>query len=81
MAVDVEKAIVEIQKVISEDPTIREANRILVNVEKRGLFGLGGEFVTLTGSVHSDNERAKAGQIASFHAGGRKVVNQIQVVR
>ena len=80
MAVEADKVVSEIQKVVSEDPTIREANRLLVNVEKRGLFGLKGEVVALAGSVHSQSDKLKMEKIASLHSGGRKIDSQIQVV-
>ena len=43
----------EIQKVIGDDPTIRDAQHIIVMVEKRSIFKGGKEVVVLKGRVHS----------------------------
>jgi hypothetical protein len=68
----------EIQKVIGEDPTIKNADRIVISVEKKGLFQ--GEIVLLKGKVTSDLDKAKIERIATLHAAGRKVVDDIVVV-
>ena len=81
MAVDAEKVQTEIQKVISEDPTIKNADRIIVSVEKRGFWFLGKEIVVLNGSVHSEVDKQKAEEIANLHSGGRAVEVAINVVQ
>jgi osmotically-inducible protein OsmY len=68
----------EIQRVIDDDPTINEAKHIIVTVERKGL--LRREVVYLKGKVHADSERTKAEKVARLHAGGRDVVDDIQVV-
>jgi alkylated DNA nucleotide flippase Atl1 len=75
---DAERVQTEIQRVINDDPTISEAKHIIVTVERRGL--LRKEIVVLKGRVHADIERTKAEKIASLHAGGREVVDDIAVV-
>jgi osmotically-inducible protein OsmY len=69
----------EIQKVIGEDPTIRDANHIIVTVKKQSIWKGGKEIVLLNGSVHSESEKARAGTIARLHAAGREVVDSITV--
>ncbi len=76
---EAEKTQAEIQKVIGEDPTIREANRVIVTVEKKSIWKGGGEIVFLKGTVHEDADRTKIEKIASLHAAGRKVVDYIVV--
>ena len=80
MALDAEKAQIEIQKVIGDDPTIRDADHILVSIEKRGFWFLGKEVVVLKGTVHEEADRQKAEKIASMHSGGRAVEDGIKVV-
>ena len=75
-----ERVQTDIQKVISDDPTISEANRIIISVEKKGFWLAGKEVVVLKGSVHSESDKAKAEKIALLHAGGRQVVDEIIVV-
>jgi hypothetical protein len=75
---DAERVQVEIQRVINDDPTINEAKHILVTVERKGL--LRREVVCLRGKVHAESERTKAEKVARLHAGGRDVVDDIQVV-
>ncbi len=77
---NLEKVQTEIQKVIGEDPTIREANRIIVTVEKRSIFKGGKEIVVLKGSVHSEIDKAKVEALARKHAAGREVVDAINVL-
>jgi hypothetical protein len=69
----------EIQKVIGEDPTIRDAHRIIVTVEKQGIFKGGKEIVMLKGNVHSEMDKSKACTLAKLHAAGRQVVDSIAV--
>jgi hypothetical protein len=75
---EAERIQTEIQKVIGEDPTIKNADRIVISVEKKGLFK--GEIVLLKGKVHSDLDKVKIERIATLHAAGRKVVDDIVVV-
>lgn len=70
-----------IQRVINDDPTINEARRISVAVEKRGIWPFGKETVILKGAVRLDSDRQKAEKIASLHAGQWGVVNNIQLVQ
>jgi len=77
---NLEKVQTEIQKVIGEDPTIREPNRIIVTVEKRSIWKGGKEVVLLKGSVHSESDKAKADAIARKHGLGREVVDTITVL-
>jgi hypothetical protein len=76
---EAERIQTEIQKVIGEDPTIRDAHRIIVTVEKRGILKGGGEIVVLKGHVHTETDKTKACTLARLHAAGRKVVDSIGV--
>ncbi len=69
----------EIQKVIGEDPTIRDAHRIVVTVEKQGILKGGKEVVYLKGHVRSAEDRHKADELAHMHAGSRQVVDSITI--
>jgi hypothetical protein len=69
----------EIQKVIGEDPTIKDAHRIIVSVEKQGILKGGKEIVVLKGRVHSEKDKTKACTIAQLHAAGRQVVDSLTV--
>ena len=70
----------EIQRVIEDDPTIQDARRILVTVEKRSLFKGGKEVVVLKGTVRSESDKVKADRIAHLHSAGREVQDSISVV-
>ncbi len=74
---DADKVQTDIQRIINDDPTINEARRILVTVERKGFFRK--EVVVLKGTVHEESDRAKAEKIASVHAGGREIVDDIRV--
>ncbi len=75
-----ERVQTEIQRVIGDDPTISEANRIIVSIEKRGFWLAAKECVLLKGHVHSDSDRQKAERIATLHSAGRQVINEISVL-
>ena len=77
---EAEKVQTEIQKVIGDDPTIQDANRIIVTVEKQSFWKGGKEIVFLKGSVHSESDKAKISRVAQLHAGGRNVVDSITVI-
>jgi hypothetical protein len=76
---NLEKVQTEIQKVIGEDPTIREANHIIVTVEKKSIWKGGKEIVVLKGSVHSESDKAKVDALARLHSQGREVVDSITI--
>jgi hypothetical protein len=69
----------EIQKVIGDDPTIRDSQHIIVMVEKRSIFKGGKEVVVLKGRVHSEIDRSKAETLARLHAAGSEVVDGITI--
>ena len=77
---EAERVQTEIQRVIEDDPTIQDARRILVSVEKRSLFKGGKEVVVLKGTVRSESDKVKAERIAHLHAAGREVQDSISVV-
>jgi hypothetical protein len=77
---EAERVQAEIQKVIVEDPTIADANRITVSVERKSFWQGGKEQVILKGKVRSDLDRAKIEKIATLHAAGREIVDQITVI-
>jgi hypothetical protein len=76
---EAERVQTEIQKVIGDDPTIRDAQHIIVMVEKRSIFKGGKEIVVLKGRVHSEMDRNKAENLARLHGAGREVVDSITV--
>jgi hypothetical protein len=76
---EADKVQTEIQKVIGEDPTIKDAHRIIVTVEKQSILKGGKEIVVLTGRVHSETDKTKACSLAQAHAGGRRIVDSISV--
>jgi len=80
MVQSAEKVQTEIQKVINDDPTIREATHIVVSVEKKGFWFLGKEVVCLKGNVREESDKAKAQKIATLHSGGRAVIDDIAIV-
>lgn len=77
---EAERVQTEIQRVIGDDPTIQEARRIIVMVERKSFWKGGKEVVVLKGSVHSETDKAKAHKIAELHAAGREVQDSINVV-
>jgi hypothetical protein len=77
---EAERVQTEIQKVIGDDPTIQDAGKIVVMVEKKSFWKGGKEVVLLTGRVRSESDKAKAGRIAQLHAAGREVQDSITVV-
>ncbi len=76
---DAEKVQSEILKIINDDPTIGGADRIVVSVEKKGVWPRAKEVIILKGNVRSDSDRMKAEKVATMHAAGREVVNSINV--
>ena len=77
---DAEKVQAEIQKVLADDPTIADANRIVVSVEKGGFLKGGRQKVILKGSVHSESDHGKIVKVAALHAAGREIVDEITVL-
>ena len=78
--VEAERVQTEIQKVIGDDPTIADANRIVVTVEKKSFWQGRKERVVLKGSVHSELDRAKIEKIVALHAAGREIVDEITII-
>jgi hypothetical protein len=74
-----ERVQTEIQRVLGDDPTIADADRIIVTVEKKGFWLGAKERVVLKGSVHAETDRQKAERVATLHAAGRQVINEIAI--
>jgi BON domain len=74
---EAEKVQSEIQKVIADDPTIADAQHVIVTVEKGGLFK--GEVIVLNGHVRSDSDKTKIASVAQLHAAGRAVRDSVTV--
>ena len=70
----------EIKRIINDDPTILDSERILVSAEKKGILFLKKEEIHLDGSVHHDTDKRKAEDIARHYSGGRELINKIKVV-
>jgi hypothetical protein len=68
----------EILKVISEDPTIADAQHVFVTVESAGLFK--GRTLVLKGHVRSETDKAKIASVAQVHAAGYSVRDALTVV-
>ncbi len=77
---EAERVQTEIQKVIGDDPTIHDSNRIIVMVEKKSFWKGGREVVILKGHVHDEGDKAKAHRIAELHGAGREIQDSITVV-
>jgi hypothetical protein len=77
---EAERVQTEIQKVIGDDPTIQDANKIIVMVEKKSFWKGGKEVVILKGKVHEETDKSKAHRIAELHSAGRQVEDSIVVV-
>jgi len=77
---EAERVQTEIQKVIADDPTIHDANRIIVMVEKKSFWKGGREIVVLKGRVHDESDKVKAHRVAQMHAAGREIQDSITVV-
>jgi osmotically-inducible protein OsmY len=77
---EAERIQTEIQKVLGDDPTIQDASRIIVMVEKKSFWKGGKEIVVLKGSVRSESDKAKAERIAQLHSAGREVQDAITVI-
>ena len=77
---EAERIQTEIQRVIGDDPTIRDANHIIVTVERKSIWKGGGEIVVLNGRVHSELDKAKVSRLAQMHAAGREVRDGITVI-
>ena len=77
---EAERIQTEIQKVIGDDPTIRDANHIIVTVERKSIWKGGREIVVLKGRVRSELDKAKVSRLAQLHAAGREVLDAITVI-
>ena len=77
---EAERVQTEIQRVIGDDPTIQDARRIIVMVERKSIWKGGGEVVVLKGSVHSETDKTKAHKLAELHAAGREIQDSITIV-
>ncbi len=77
---EAERVQAEIQRVIADDPTIQDANRIIVMVERKSFWKGGKETVVLKGSVRSESDKTKVEKIAQQHAAGRAVLDSINVI-
>lgn len=77
---EAERVQAEIQKVIGDDPTIHDASKIIVQVEKKSFWKGGKEIVVLKGKVHDEIDKAKAHRIAELHGAGREIEDSITVV-
>ncbi len=76
---DAERVQSEIMRVINDDPTIEGATRIIVSVEKKGVWPRSKEVVVLKGTVRSNSDRQKVEKIAAMHGAGREVIDSISV--
>ncbi len=77
---EAERVQTEIQRVIGDDPTIHDANKIIVMVERKSFWKGGGEVVVLKGHVRDESDRTKVHHIAELHAAGRAIEDSITVV-
>lgn len=77
---EAERVQTEIQRVIGDDPTIHDSNKIIVMVEKKSIWKGGKEIVILKGRVHDESDKTKAHHIAELHSAGREIQDSIVVI-
>lgn len=79
LAATTEKICTEIRKVIDDDPSIRDSSHITLTTQKHGFWVFGDEEIVLSGRVRSERERERVSEIASSHAHGKSVSNNLSV--
>lgn len=68
-----------IDNAIKASAEIKEGNYITVSVEKKGMLGLGGQSIVLSGRVTSEKVMEVANRIAEENASGVGIVNKLRV--
>ena len=74
-----DEAAAEIKRMITDDPTISGATYVLVYARKKGFGPWKKEEIFLSGHVNTEKDRSKAEELAHHSAGGRAVINQIEI--
>ena len=74
-----EDAAAEIKRMINDDPTITGATYVLVYARKKGFGPWKKEEIYLSGHVESQADINKVEEIAKHSAGGRPIINQLEV--
>lgn len=75
----VDEAAAKIKQEIINDASLPGAKYLLVFAKKKTFGLLGNEEIRLSGYVDTEEEKAKAEEIAKKSAEGRTVVNQIEI--
>ena len=68
-----------IDNAIKASDQVKEGNYITVSVEKKGMLGLGGQRIVLSGRATSDKVIEAVTKIADEHAAGLEVVNNLRL--
>ena len=77
--ISAEDAAAEIKRMINDDPTISGRTYVLVYAQKNGFGPWKKEEIHLNGHVDTEKDREKAEEIALHSAGGRPVINELEV--
>jgi hypothetical protein len=77
--ISAEDAAAEIKKMINDDPTISGGTYVIVYARKKGFGPWKKEEIYLSGHVKSEKDRQKVEEIAQHSAGGRPIVNQVEI--
>jgi hypothetical protein len=77
--ISADDAAAEIKRMINDDPTISGASYVLVYARKKGFGPWKKEEIYLNGHINSEMDKKKAEEIAHHSAGGRPVINEIEV--
>lgn len=74
-----DQVVSEIARIIADDPTIRNADRITVSVARTGPLFRKKEEIRLGGTAQSEIDKKKAAEAAQRYSAGRAVINEIRV--
>ena len=76
---DLQKIQQQAQRMIEDDPTFKDAERIVVAAEKKGFWFFGKKMITLSGSVASEKEKNRAEEIVKTHSHGLEVISNLKI--
>ena len=77
--ISADDAAAEIKRMINDDPTISGATYVLVYASKKGFGPWKKEEIHLNGHVDTEIDKKKVEELALHSAGGRPVINEIEV--
>ncbi len=79
MSSNAEKVQMEIRRAIDDDPAIKSATHVLVNMEKDGFWIFGKDKIVLKGRVETEVDKKNIEEKAQLHSHGIEVVDTIRV--